>query len=103
MPNPVTSEPRDTVVTLDNGVIGKLRIGDTLQQTIRRHKPGHLGFGDFALKAMYDEILMRWIIEGRYEDVHATIAADWGLGTTDVAAHHERSDEARKPGAKAAR
>lgn len=107
MPNPFTSETRETVLTLDNGLISKLRIGDTLQRTIRRHTPGHVGFGDFAPKAMYDEILIGWILAGRYEDVYATIEADWGLpttaagpGPTSVTSPHERSGALRKPAAK---
>lgn len=98
--NPFLDETRSLVTSIDNGVLGKLRFGPTLRRTIDRGRPQSMPFGDFAVKAMYDQVLMRWIMEGRYEDVHATLAADWALDATNVAACFDRSDGTRKPGAK---
>lgn len=102
MANPFLDETRSIVTSIDNGVLGKLRFGPTLRRTIDRGRSQSMPFGDFAVKSMYDQVLMRWIMDGRYEDVHATLAADWALGATSVAGCYERSEERRKPGAKVA-
>lgn len=106
MRNPFTSETKGDPVTLDNGVIGKLRFQPTIKARILSGKPGHLGLGDFALKAMYDAPLIEAMLTGHYSEVTAALVADWGCpchgcaaDATSVAADHDRSG---KPLAKAA-
>lgn len=78
MPNPFTSETKGEAVRLDNGLIRKLRFPPTVQARVLAWKPGHLSLGDFALKAMYDEVLIAAIKAGRYGEVTAALVADWG-------------------------
>ena len=88
MANPFTSETKGDPVTLDNGVIAKLRFQPTVKARVLSGKPGNLGLGDFSLKAMYDAVLIAAIVAGRYEEVTAALVADWGVP------HHGRTADA---------
>ena len=98
--NPFTSESRDVVLTI-GGLISKLRTSTTLHRAMLGRKPAHLGLGDFANKAMYDQPLIAAILDGRYRDVQAALEADWGpiepnggARATDVAGANGRSERA---------
>lgn len=89
-------------MTLNSGVISKLRTSTTLHEAIVNRKPQAFGLGDFANKAMYDEPLILMILLGQYRELQAALEADWGpinptrsAGTTDVATKNERGGGAR--------
>lgn len=73
MPNPFTAEIRKARLSLGLDGLDKLRAPASLHRLVMAMKPGHLSATDFALKSMFNEVLMALIVRGDYRQVYATL------------------------------
>lgn len=71
--NPFTAEVRKARLSLGLEGLEKLRAPASLHRLVMLMKPGNLSATDFALKAMFNEVLMALIVRGDYREVHATL------------------------------
>lgn len=83
MANPFTAEVRTARLSLGLEGLEKLRAPKSLHRLVMSMKPGHLSATDFALKAMFNEVLMALLSRGEYRLVYSTLGTLFAFDVPD--------------------
>lgn len=82
--NPFLDESRDARLKLAiQGFCDTLRAPESLHRLVMTFKPADRSAGDFALKAMLDEVLIAHIIRGDYRGLQSLLGTLFGAVVTD--------------------
>lgn len=83
--NPFTDEERTSRMKLAiDGFCDQLRAPETLHRVTMEYKPATMSTGDFALKAMFDSVLMALIVRGDYRGAQRLLVSVFGEEVTNV-------------------